>query len=220
MRACAFLLFAGCQTPLSLSFTVGPVQADVDANDLSIPPEMSDGTTILSVACPPAECPSDATSGFQSTCVGGVCDPSADVTVDIGVVDLSDYQDLSTLGDALSAAEIEAVHYTVDANTLDVDLPPTDVFWAPESVTTFDDPSVRGLGTVPATPAGTTPSGDMDSDDAGQAALTDYLLSQSTSALRFRLFARATIDLEPGQAVPTGALSLGVSMDVRLEGGL
>jgi len=220
MRFSVLFAIAGCNVPVGLSFTVGPVQSEVDTADLSIPPALTDGATVLQVPCPPAECPSDPAQGFESQCVGGVCDPTADVTVDAGVVDLSDYQDLSSLGDALTGVEIEAVHYSVDENTITVDLPATDVYWAPESVTAFDDPGVHRVGTVPATPAGATPSGDMDSDAAGQAALSDYLLGQSTSGLRFRLFAHTTVDLVPGQALPTGRLAMSVSMDVRLESGI
>jgi hypothetical protein len=56
---------------------------------------------------------------------------------------------------------IKRISYSVDANTLDVDLPDVILYMAPQGVTDPADSRAQKFGTLPAIPAMTRPAGDV-----------------------------------------------------------
>ena len=59
---------------------------------------------------------------------------------------------LSSLsGQTLAKISISQVTYTI-ASTMNVDLPPVDVFIAPSNVTSSSDPAAQKFGTIPRRP--------------------------------------------------------------------
>jgi hypothetical protein len=106
--------------------------------------------------------------------------------------------------------------YTVELNTLTVDVEAIEIFWGPEGAVDVDPAlGVERLATIPAQRARTTSSGEADVDALGSEHLSDYLVDRSR---RIRLFARTRVDLEPGGALPEGELSAVAQMTVDVSG--
>ncbi len=211
---------AGCSGGVPIDVGVGPLGFDVDASRITVPAGFQSSGTLARVPCGAgAQCPSLAPSGLTLQCVGGACDP-APYTFDLGimnVVDLTAYSsELGTIGSNLQSVTIAQMSWQASAAGLRVPVGPIEVFWGPESSTGIGSDGVRRLGRIPViqfTPAGAA-SGDVELDAAGNAALSSHLLNTSR---RFRLFARATIDLVAGGALPAGRASIQVRMRVHAE---
>jgi hypothetical protein len=207
-----------CSGGVPIDVTVGPLGFDVDVSRFAVPPALQSSGTIARVpcsataACPPAP-------GLTLRCVSGACDPDP-VTADLGissVVDLSTYSsELGTLGSNLSTVSVTAMSWQASAAGLRVPVGPIDVFWGPESASGITSDGVRRLGTLPVIrfDAAGMASGDVALDAAGGEALSNHLLNTSR---RFRFFARATVDLSPGGALPAGRASIQVRMRVHAE---
>lgn len=220
----AVLSIAGCNNTASVTFHTGPVGFEVSAADFGLPPELRDDSTtpptVLSIACGPmGMCPSSSTAGAAITCESGVCNP-APFTITGPVGDVVDFDalssDLHTLFTRVDHIDVGDVSYTVTQNTLTVDMPPIQIYWGPEgAIDAVPAMGVMRLGTIPATAAWSTPSGQMQIDPAGEQALSDYLVNVSR---RVRFFAGTKVDLAPGQPFPDGNLQATVNMTVTAEG--
>lgn len=212
---------SGCDSGAKFLVTVGPVEFGTSASEVELPAELRDssgGAPVLrSVACGPSmPCPMlDASLGFALVCEESVCDPTAkQLDLPLGeALDLEQYgSSYGAAFDALESVTIDELRVSVQRNTLSFALPPIEISWGPENASGFD--ASRKLGTIPSLGAGATALGEVVLDDAGVLALSDFLLRSSR---KFRLFGRTSVDLEPGQAFPEGALDLAASMDVTLE---
>jgi hypothetical protein len=189
----------------------------VRSSDLALPDELRDGSNVRELACGPMGfCPS--AGSVMVVCESGICDP-APTAVDIPVGAVFDFDEASSELESffteLLAVRITSATYDVQANTLTVSLPPTEVYWGPEGATGIGSPGVTRLGTIPAITAGGLGSGEVALDAGGNAALSDYLVG---TARRVRFFARTTVDLEPGGPFPAGDLTVAVELIVRAEG--
>ena len=141
----------------------------------------------------------------------GLCDPVATTaTVHMQDVDLREVMDRFSVVNSIALRGIE---YAVVTNTLNVDLPAVDVYWAPVGTASVDD-AVR-LGSFPEVRAGETPMARVPLDAVGTAALNDHLEGVSN---QFRIFLEATIDLDPGDRFPQGAVTANVQFEIRASG--
>ena len=215
--AASFVWLAGCASPeASISFGTGPLSFMVRSSDLSLPDELRDGSNVRELACGPMGfCPS--AGRVMVVCESGICDPApTSVDVPVAVFDFDEASsELESFFAELTAVRITSAMYDVQANTLTVSLPPTELYWGPEGATGIGSPGVTRLGTVPAIAAGGLGSGDLALDAGGNEALSAYLVG---TARRVRFFARTTVDLEPGGPFPAGDLAIAVELIVRAEG--
>ncbi|HEY8430675.1 MAG TPA: hypothetical protein VIL20_19985 [Sandaracinaceae bacterium] len=218
--ALALGLLAGCEGKISVTFFTGPRQLTVSSSSFALPAELDDGAgRIASYPCGPmGMCP--PSDELTIACEAGTCDP-APVTVSGPVGEVVDvYVLLIEAGEIgireIQSYTIEEVAYEVRLNTLSFDVEPIDVYWGPESATTIDPGlGVRRVGTVPQVRAGQTPHGTLELDEEGAAALAEYLVSTSS---RVRFFASTAVDLEPGQPIPQGDLTVAVNATLTAVG--
>ena len=212
----AAIVLAGCSGDVPIDVNVGPLSFDVDVSRIAVPAALQASGSIARVPCAAAStCPS--TPGLALRCAAGSCDPDP-VTIDLSsVVDLSTYSsELGTLGDNLSSIGVSAMSWQATAAGLRIPVGPIDVYWGPEAASGVGSDGVRKLGTIPVIrfDGVNTAHGDIALDAAGNAALSNHLLNVSR---RFRFFARASVDLVPGGALPAGRASMQVRMRVHAE---
>jgi len=151
-----------------------------------------------------------------------VCDPAPrTVSVPVGgVVDvdelLADTRDVGLR--VVDSYDFEEVEYDITLNTLSIPVSAIEVYWGPEAATTIDPAlGVRRFGTIPAIAAGQMGSGQMEIDGGGAAALSDFLVGGGG---RIRFFAQTTLDLDPGDPFPEGAVRMTVNVTVLAVGSL
>lgn len=215
------VLLASCGNSVVVELQTGAQSFDLSTAGLGLPSQLRDASSgaarVATIDCSMTGICPPATGDLVIACTAGVCDPAAlDLTVPVGdVVDFD--QLLSSAGSLLrfvDAIEITAVDYQVSPNTLTVDLPPVTVLWGPESAVATST-SLGAIGTMPALAAATPATGQMDIDQNGSAALSDYLVHTSR---RVRFFARTAVDLAPGGPFPDGMATMTVNIHVRAVG--
>ena len=217
-----FIVFglAACSDDVPLDLSVGPVGFDVDASRITLPATLQSSGTVARVPCSSAlPCPNLGAGAPTLQCVASACDPGP-FAFDLGVmnaIDLSAYSSVvATLSDNVRQITITQMSWQAAAMGLRVPVGPVEVYWGPESASGIASDGVRRLGRIPtlAFSAAGTASGNVELDAAGNAALSTHFLHTSR---RFRLFARATVDLAPGGPLPAGRASIQVRMNVRVE---
>lgn len=104
---------------------------------------------------------------------------------------------------------IASVKYTISDNTLNVDLPPMTVYLAPDMVTDPKDTRAAIFGTIPAIPAGTNQTGEVQKDPGADKAFEMYAGSLSTP---FEFIAATTVIVPSGSPVPSGGVTVSVSV--------
>lgn len=171
------------------------------------------GIIIPSLVCgTAADCPMAPVVNVECN-TDGLCDPVATTaTVHMQDVDLREVMDRFSVVNSIA---LRGVEYAVTNNTLNVDLPAVQIYWAPVGTATVDD-AVR-LGAFPEVRAGETPMARVDLDAVGTAALNDHLEGVSN---QFRLFLEATIDVDPGDRFPQGTVMANVQFELRASGRL
>lgn len=218
----AALAPAGCNGTVSFDIAAGPNTFDVSTDSLGIPPELrveagGGSAVVASIPCDDST-PCLTAGSFVIDCNGGVCDPEPiPLSVEVGDgIDLESYtSQLGPVADRLQSVEFTSIRYEVDTNTLNVDLPPVTIFWGPIGAAAIESDGVRVLGTIPPIPAQSSGSGSVAIDAGGQQALSQYIIDVDR---RLRLFARAPIDINPGQAFPDGSIRLAVTMQLHIVG--
>ncbi|MCC7539168.1 MAG: hypothetical protein IT379_23300 [Deltaproteobacteria bacterium] len=216
----AAVSLVACDGTLSFDVSAGPKSFDIGTEGLGIPAELrTPEAQVASLPCGDGAfvCPSVAT--FSIECVGGVCDPGPiPVAVEIGDgFDLEQYTTkLGDIADRIESVTFNSVSYAVESNTLNTDLPLITVYWGPMSAAFIDESmGVMPLGSIEPIAAGSTPSGQILLDDFGQQALSDHIVAVDR---QLRLFARAPIDIDPGDRFPEGAVRMSVTMSLHIVG--
>jgi hypothetical protein len=208
----------GCSNTVSVDLSSGPQTFELAAGSFDVPAELVDPTTgrLMTIPCPTGVCPS--TAELPLACRANVCDPEP-VVVSAPVGDVIDFDVLLREGSVVlrvvETLEVTQVSYSVTPNTLTVTVPETEIFWGPEGAAGVDSPGVTLLGTMPLLPPATMQDGEMTIDANGSRAMSDYVLGPSR---RVRFFARTTLDLAPGDPVPSGAATATVNLTVRASG--
>ncbi len=213
------LVAAGCDGTISVTFVTGPQEVQISSAALELPAELDDGLgQIATFPCgPTGMCPPN--DALPLTCEVDACDP-APVTLSAPVGDVIDVgaqlAEARSLGvRRVESFEVDAIAFDVPLNTLTLDVGPVELFWGPESATAIDpSQGVRRFGTVPRIEAGTSPMGQLDIEE-GASALGRYLLD---TAPRVRFFAQTSVDLEPGDPFPRGAITLRANATITAVG--
>ena len=104
---------------------------------------------------------------------------------------------------------IASVKYTISNNTLNVDLPPMTVYLAPDMVTDPKDTRAMIFGTIPAIPAGTDPTGEVQKDPTADHTFEMYAGNLSTP---FEFIASTTVVVPSGSPVPSGGVTVSVTV--------
>ena len=215
------LLAAGSCAPVATATFTLRVDVEVAASSLATTPDLvedtKDGKVIKRVACEMNACAIDE---VPVVCDEGFCNPEPQVlSGTVGdVVDVNQTVEGLDAFAFVDSIEIVSAKYQVTRNTLTVAPSPIEVFWGPKgAVDTNAAMGVERLSTLPALQAEETSSGELVLDQAGVQALTTHL---SEADGKFRFLYRTAVDLEPGQAFPTGNLGLTLSFEVTASGEL
>ncbi len=214
--AASLLAIAGCNNAVVVQLMSGPQTFEVSTSSVSVPAELQSGAMIAEVPCAMGMCPSSDT--LPLACNDGLCDPEPR-TVSSAVGDVVDFdvllREAATILRFVDAIEVTRVEYRASPNSLNVDVPDIEIFWGPDTAAGIDAPGVARLGVIPGLPAGTAREGDMAIDADGSARLSDHIVGVSR---RVRFFARTSIDLEPGDPLPSGGATITVNLTVRAIG--
>ena len=156
-----------------------------------------------SVAIPCATNTECVTSPF--VCEAGLC--TAVVTVSQGTM-MNLGQEAPELNSVTGSVDIsvDRINHAVTTNTLNIDLPPIDLYLAPAGV---NDP-MGGLlfGTVPAVPAGQTASGLVVLDENASTVFKHFTRDVTVP---FTFIASTTVKIASGAGVPNGRIVFSVS---------
>lgn len=223
MRSSLRLLYpllgvAACADDVPVEVPVGPLTFAVDVASLTLPANLRQNGLVARVPCSAAvRCP--AVAPLTLRCVANTCDPDP-IAIDLAVMDPIDLGAWSTVFSAVSGnvskVTVARAQWQAAAMGLRTPVGPIELYWGPESATGIAADGARRLGTVPtlAFDAAGNAAGEVLLDAAGNAALSDHFLRVSR---RFRVFARASVDLAPGGALPAGRASIQLRLTVRAE---
>ena len=173
------------------------------------------GQVVTDCCHPPSPAPAPDCAATPLVCENSVCVLEFPISVTQKIDLKAEVPALMNVGNSQSLADvtIAQIQYTI-ASTMNVPLPPIQIYIAPESITSGADPAARKFGTVPATPAMTTSSGDVVLDPDGQAAFTQYAHQLGTP---FNLIATTTMIVTPGSPVPAGKVDATVTGKVSAK---
>ena len=108
-------------------------------------------------------------------------------------------------GQPLVSLSIKKIAYRVTENTLNVDSPEMTVYVAPANAMASGDAQAEAIGTIAVVPAGTTiDEQDVLLSDGGRDILAEYMKQYSVP---FNIIIGASVDISPGDVVPTGKLT-------------
>lgn len=116
-------------------------------------------------------------------------------------VDAPEYQTIDE--QTAISVTVDAVEFVVEQNTLNMPVPPLQVYMAPIDVTEATDARASLVGTVSSVQPGQTGTVTMTIDAAGEAVLATYMENFRTA---FNVIVAATVDISAGQPVPEGML--------------
>jgi len=208
---------SGCDGTIKIKIETPPdaLHLEINEADLALPPEIADGANVASISCGDAGgCP-PAVGDQEFSCVESVCDPDALLLV-LPVGDVIDFEQLNTelrqVAGNITAIHIDFVRYTVLRSDLNVPLAPVELAWGPAQATDFSSPGITSLGRITQWTVGVN---DVDLNDSGVDALSDFLVHTSRQV---RLFGRTELDLDPGQALPQGAVAADLQIAITVTG--
>jgi hypothetical protein len=179
-------------------------------------PSVACGSTQMVMDCcnPPAPVPKPDCTATPLACENSVCVLEFPINVSQTINLKMQAPQLSSLsGQTLATISISKVTYTI-ASTMNVDLPPVDVFIAPSNVTSASDPAAQKFGTIPTSPANMTTTGNMTLDPNGGAVFSQYATAFSTP---FNFIAHATMIVAPGTPIPSGSVTATVTGKVSAK---
>lgn len=220
------LLFCGCGLISSditkLTFELPPQTYSFDTSMWGNLPPAAAGATFPSVPCTTDDncCANGSLVGLSCmttplVCMSANCQAQIPESQYTSVNLAMQVGTLATFpGRSLVDVSIESITYTVASNTLNIDTPPFQVYLAPDGVTDPNDPSAVLFGTVPAVPAGTTPTGSMTKASGADAAFQTFTKNISTT---FNIIAATTVVIAPGTPVPQGAITVKVQGTIAAQ---
>jgi hypothetical protein len=213
-------VLGACDNSVVVEVGSGNLEFSVDSAEAGLPSQLEGpDAKIVSLPCQTSSsCP--ASNGFSFECTASACDPGPVVLEH----EVGDGIDLDVLaGDAqpllnrVDAVEIVQASYAYTQNSLTFALPPIELYWAPFTTSSVDLTAVR-FGTVPGAGAGmSTSDGQIAIDQVGAQALSEYLVDTSRQV---RFFARTSVDLNPGDSFPHGALAGRAFFKLRVRGAI
>ena len=172
------------------------------------------GQVVTDCCHPPSPAPTPDCVATPLACENSVCVVEFPVSITQKIDLKAEVPALMNVGSqGLADVSIKRILYTI-VSTMNVELPPIQIFIAPDGITSATDPSAKKFGTVPATPPMMTSTGDVVLDPAGQAAFTQYAHQLSTP---FNLIATTTMMVAPGNPVPAGRVDATVTGTVSAK---
>jgi hypothetical protein len=217
---------------LTLSLTLlaacGLISSDIATVKFNLPERTysfdtaKSGWNLPPATLPTLPCADDTTCQAAASTVGvdpGMvfCDPGSSscaltVTVETPPQTINLKMDAQGLGSLNSQSAIDVtvsqIKYDVGKNTMNVDLPPVELFVAPNGVTSTSDPQAKRFGTVPSTPSGQTiMDGAVTMDPVGQQAFVGFAHNFGTP---FVFIARSVVVVPGGSPLPMGAVDITV----------
>ena len=161
------------------------------------------------VECPANPCP----DGEAFFCDAGTCAAKAEYTLQASIVRLKDeVEELAVVGaqDQVTV-KFKYIQMEVVSNTLNYQMPPLQLYVAPQTATTLFDQNgdmradVELIGTLEAIPAGATGIYDINLTSGGEAALTRYCQRPDVP---FYFFIYGSTVFGAGDPVPQGAITV------------
>ena len=204
----------------------GLVEPDVTDFDLTLPQKAftidtgswevdgSRAETLVMTSCAgsPNVCSTAAEEACEMDC-SAACNTSTntcDLALDIGLYQtvnlVQDRPELKSINDQpVIEVTLDNVTYSIRANSLDVDTPELALYVAPMSITEWDDPEARRIGTIDPIAARTitTSPQPIRFTPGGKEALVELM---STYKTPFNVIVGSQIVIRSGQSVPTGKL--------------
>ena len=167
---------------------------DDDPFDVAIKQDVPVEFTLDSAAlCPPGEdcsVPSEPSPGPVEL-------PDIEIPVEIDVIELTMNDSLADASGRLKKAEIEAIEYEIDPNSLNIPSLPMQLYIAPISATSREAQSSAFIGEIPSAAPMTTATGTVEVDPAAQ-----DLTSENLKSLKFKVIGFANKDIEQGEQFP------------------
>jgi len=185
-----------------------------DTAQWNIPPAL-DGAAFPSVPCTTDNdcCTLGSAAGLSCTttplsCMSGSCAASLPESQATMINLSTDVMPSLSSYTSLVSISISSIKYTVTSNTLNVAVPPLSIYLAPNGVTSPTGPGAQLFGTVPAIPAGSTPTGNVQLVSNAAAIFQTFTSSLS---MPFEIITAATVVIGAGTPVPTGAITIDVT---------
>jgi hypothetical protein len=193
---------AGWKTSTATSFaTVPSIACAVDA-DCCSPAVMALGIDCSSIIC----------DGTSSTCAFAVT-----VEAPPQQIDLKQSVPSSLSSQSVIDITVKQITYGVTENSMNVDLPPVQLFIANDGATSTDDPSAVLFGTLPSIPKGKMPMGEVKLEAGASGAFINIGHHLGTP---FAFLARSRVVVPGGTPVPMGALGLTIQGLLSAQPGL
>jgi hypothetical protein len=143
-----------------------------------------------------------------------VCTLEQPVTVSQTMNLKNEVPELSSVNSqSLVDISLQNLHYDA-VSTLNVDVPPLELFLAPDMVTDPKDARAMKFGTVPAIAKGTSPSGDVVLEPGADALFAGYGHAFGTP---FNFIASTTVSVPSGSPTPTGMITVTVTGKVAAK---
>lgn len=100
---------------------------------------------------------------------------------------------------------VSKISYQVPVNTMNVDLPPVELFVAPDGTTSASDSAAKRFGTLPSIPSMQRDPGTVTLDPVGQNAFVGFAHNFGTP---FVFIARTSVVVPAGTPLPMGAVEI------------
>jgi hypothetical protein len=117
-------------------------------------------------------------------------------------------------GQIFSEMTLTTIDITIDENTLNVTLPPVDIYLAPMNVTTGSDPRAQKIGTMAMKAAGFVGPDTIMLDDAAKKLFSNYAHDFQTP---FNILMSTTVVYKSGAPVPKGKIAFSVGGKVSAK---
>lgn len=208
---------AGCglfsKDLLSTSFTLPPKSYAFDTAAWNLPTGQipavpcGDGQPVMDCCNPPDPLPKPDCSVNMFACDASVCALHVPVSVAQQMDLKKEVPALSSFSNqSLINVSITQIKYAY-SSTMNVDLPPVDLYIAPDGVTSASDPTAKKFGRTKTVPANNTGEDTVDLDPEGGAAFTNAAHHFGTP---FNFIAATTVIVSSGAPIPSGRVSITV----------
>lgn len=210
----ALVAFVGCNlispAATTVKFDLPPKTFTVDASDGSMVKLPPGG--VPAVACSKASdcCTSmgmsiDCTT-YAMSCEAMACVLSDKVQVAQSINLAMEVPQLQSLGtQKVADVTLSSITYQVTSNTLNVDLPATEIWVAPDGVTTVSTADAKKLGVIPMIPKGTTPTMTVVFVPEYKEIFAAYAVAYQRP---FNVIGVTTVKVKAGQAAPSGKMEI------------
>lgn len=167
------------------------------------------GDTFPTIPCSAtSECQAAASSlcaaNCTASCEASMCQAHVPVSLFKSfnlALDAPEYQTIDE--QTAISVHVDSVEFIVETNTMNVAVPPLDVYMAPIDVTDSSSPSALRIGTVTSVGPGQTGSQELQTDAAGEANLEMFMSNFRTP---FNVIVSSTVNISAGDPVPMGML--------------